>query len=93
MIKKKIEGFPMWLDLKDGGISKRLYIKGGREFAFMWILRKEASGIAYDIGANIGYCTLSLAKKCKKVYAFEPDPRSLKLLVKNTWCFLVSGSR
>ena len=83
MIKKKIEGFPMWLDLKDGGISKRLYIKGGREFAFMWILRKEASGIAMDIGANIGYCTLSLAKVCDVVLAIEPDERSFKILEKN----------
>lgn len=83
MIRRKIEGYPMWLDLHDHGISKRLYIDGGREFAFMWILRREAEGVAFDVGANIGYCTLSLARRCEKVLALEPDPRSRKLLKKN----------
>lgn len=82
MVKKKIEGYPMYLPF-DHGIGKRLYLYGGREFAFMWLLRKEASGVALDVGANIGYCTLSLASRCEKVYAYEPDPRSFKVLQKN----------
>ena len=39
-----------------------------------------------DLGANIGYYTCILAKlvgKDGKVFAFEPDPRNLKLLEKN----------
>ena len=39
-----------------------------------------------DLGANIGYYTCLLAKlvgKDGKVFAFEPDPRNLKLLEKN----------
>jgi FkbM family methyltransferase len=39
-----------------------------------------------DIGANIGYYTLKLAKLVGtkgKVYAFEPDPNNYSLLVKN----------
>lgn len=83
VIKKKIENIPMYLPLEDHGIGKRLHLHGGREWAFMWILRTEAEGVAYDIGANIGYCTLSLAKRCQKVIALEPDPRSLKYLKKN----------
>jgi FkbM family methyltransferase len=83
MIKKKIEGTPMWLNPNDRGISNALIRHGFREAAFMWILRHEASGVALDIGANIGYCTLSLAERCKQVVAYEPDPRSLKILKKN----------
>ena len=40
----------------------------------------------FDIGANIGYYTLMLAKLVGnngKVYAFEPDPENYRLLVKN----------
>ena len=39
-----------------------------------------------DIGANIGYFTLMLAKlvgPTGKVFAFEPDPRNISLLKKN----------
>ena len=83
LVRKEIEGDMMWLDPKDGGISNTLVKKGRREDAFMWLLRKEASGIALECGANIGYCTISLAKLCDRVLAFEPDKRNLKLLRKN----------
>ena len=39
-----------------------------------------------DVGANIGYFTLMLAKlvgPTGKVFAFEPDPRNISLLKKN----------
>lgn len=39
-----------------------------------------------DLGANVGYYTLLASKivgKRGRVYAFEPDPKSYKLLVKN----------
>lgn len=81
--KKVIEGHKMYLDPDDGGISKALVRHGFREACFMWILRHEAEGVAVDVGANIGYCTLSLADTCEKVYAYEPDPRSYKLLEMN----------
>lgn len=85
MKKKTIEGYNMWLEPTVPGISDELYRKGGREFAFMSILREEAVGcdVAYDIGANIGYTTISLADRCKTVHAFEPDKRSRRLLRKN----------
>lgn len=50
----------------------------------MYLLRTEAKGgVAFDIGANIGYTTISLANQCDKVFAFEPDKRSFKLLKLN----------
>ncbi len=95
LVRKKIEGHLMWLDPKDGGISRSLSKKGSRELCFMRLLRTEASGIALDCGANIGYCTLSLASKCKKVFAYEPDKRSYKLLelnMENVENVILSGS-
>ena len=84
LIKKTVKGVPVWLNLTDNGISRRLIITDGdREKAFDWIIKKEASGIAFDIGANLGWVSMQLAKKCKVVYAFEPDPRNYKLLMKN----------
>ena len=80
LVKKKIEGLWMFLDPKDGGISRTLVTKGKREEAFMYLLRTEAHGVGLDCGANIGYCTLSLAKNCDRVIAYEPDKRSYKLL-------------
>lgn len=84
MIKKTIEGFPMYLNPGDGGISGALAAKGGREPCFMWLLRREARGdLGLDIGGNIGYTTLSLCKGMNRVIAIEPDRRSRKLLKKN----------
>lgn len=42
--------------------------------------------VIFDIGANIGYYSLILARfvgETGKVYAFEPDPENYRLLVKN----------
>ena len=46
----------------------------------------QEGDITIDIGANIGYFTLMLAKlvgPTGKVFAFEPDPRNISLLRKN----------
>jgi len=83
--KVNIQGFDMWLEPSKPGISRELYLMGGREHAFMWILNKEVQGcsVGYDVGGNIGYTTLPIAKACEKVYAFEPDARSRRLLKLN----------
>lgn len=39
--------------------------------------------IAVDLGANIGYHTLLMAVKSKKVYAFEPEPSNYMILMEN----------
>ncbi|MBN1870873.1 MAG: FkbM family methyltransferase [Candidatus Omnitrophica bacterium] len=42
--------------------------------------------VVADVGANIGYHTLQIARSVGpegKVYAFEPDPENYRLLVKN----------
>lgn len=84
LIRKKIKhaGW-MWLDPEDHGVGQRLNAQGYREPGFMWMLRTEARGAALDIGANIGYCTLTMARRCESVTAYEPDPRTNAVLLKN----------
>jgi len=80
-----IEGERMLLDRHGPGIGSELVKKGGREFPYMLLLRQESKGfdLGIDIGCNIGYTTIPLARNCKRVIAFEPDKRSRKLAQKN----------
>lgn len=49
-----------------------------------WLKRTlQPDDIFWDVGANIGAITLIAATRCRRVVAFEPDPRSLKLLREN----------
>jgi len=43
----------------------------------------DISGVCVDVGAWIGYYTILLAQKAKKVYALEPDPRNIRFLEEN----------
>jgi FkbM family methyltransferase len=47
--------------------------------------------VFWDVGANIGAVTLVAARLCRKVVAFEPDPRSLERLVRNVQANRLSG--
>lgn len=75
----------MYLDSKD---SLNLSINGCyEEFETKLIMKEVKEGdYCLDIGANIGYYTLILAKlvgRQGKVFAFEPDPTNFKILKKN----------
>lgn len=41
-------------------------------------------GMAIDVGAHVGLLTIPLAKRFKRVVAFEPNPESFACLVRNT---------
>lgn len=43
----------------------------------------NSDSVVIDAGANIGYYTVLLAKRVKKVYAFEPDKTAFEILKKN----------
>lgn len=43
----------------------------------------EKNDLCFDIGANIGYFTVLMAKISRYVYAFEPEPDNYKLLLDN----------
>jgi FkbM family methyltransferase len=78
-------GHMMFLDRDD---SMELAINGTYEPAETKLVSKliQPGSIVLDIGANIGYFTLLFAKLVGPrghVFAFEPDPYSFDLLLKN----------
>ena len=81
----------MYLLKDDPGISRTLRKSHGyqnREVEFMSLIRKHVKmgQVCFDIGANIGYLTLILAKLVGPtgiVYAVEPKPANYKVLKKN----------
>ena len=49
--------------------------------------------LVVEIGAGTGVITNALAKRCKKVYAIEPDPETAEKLRKNLARFKMITSR
>src|SRR5262249_7971540 len=73
------------VDLRDHGISRRLYMHREYEPALQsLIMHMELGGRqCVDIGANIGVHTLLMSRAVGPtgtVFAFEPDPRNAHLL-------------
>jgi len=86
----EIDGNKIFLDEND---SLCLSINGIYDEFETDIIKKEVhhGDVVMDIGANIGYFTIILAKLVGdegKVFAFEPDPTNFELLKKkcrNQW--------
>ena len=77
-------GYRMWLSPAEN-LS---YLAGTAEPHLQRAIRRyvKYGATAYDIGANLGYVSLSLAKKVGangRVFAFEPLPENLEKLRKN----------
>jgi len=85
-----IYGSKMWLNLRDKGISKDLFLYGKREpistdYLITSNILKEGD-VVLDIGANIGYYVLiesMLVGDSSKVYAIEPVSSNFKALESN----------
>jgi len=80
-----IDGHKMYLDSKD---SLNLSIQDSYEKLESDLVKQEVKNedVVLDVGANIGYYTLLLAKLVGtkgKVFAFEPAPDNFFLLEKN----------
>ena len=57
----------------------------GNEEDFTRLILEELTenDIFYDIGASVGLVSIHAAKKCKYVFAFEPDPSIRSRLERN----------
>ncbi len=77
-----IQGSWMYVDDKD---SLNLTKYGIYEPVETTMIKKliKPNYVVLDIGANIGYFTLMMAKQSKQLYAFEPEPRNYQTLQKN----------
>jgi FkbM family methyltransferase len=78
----KIQGSWMYIDDRD---SLELTKKGVYEYEETQLVKKlvKSDFTVLDLGANIGYFTLMMAKQAKQVHAFEPEPRNFQTLQKN----------
>lgn len=81
-------GLKLLVAAKDYGLGMYLRTKGEFEpLQTKLFLESLTEGMTvFDIGANVGYYTVLASKMVGakgKVYAFEPDPNSVKLLKKN----------
>ena len=84
----RILGSTMHLDLQHAGISKSLWLTGEREVLDVEVVKKELlPGMnVLEIGANLGYYLLLEAQLIGSngmIYAFEPDPRNIRILTLN----------
>ena len=81
-------GAPMYVDLTDPGFSRTIFYRGVHEPLATEIVKRELMPgmTAIDIGANMGYYTLSEAQLVGDeglVLAIEPVPTTFSILRKN----------
>lgn len=78
-------GHRMYLDERDS--SRLSFTRVYEPFETRWFLDHVGPDqVVVDVGANIGYYTLLLAKQVGRqgrVFAFEPDPANFEILQKN----------
>jgi FkbM family methyltransferase len=87
-VVRKVNNYPMILNFEEEGLSRDLMIRRGREFSETEIVKNivKPGMCILEIGANVGYYTILMGKlvgKTGKIYAYEPYPRSVDILVRN----------
>lgn len=86
--KFQLKYFPLYLDLKNKGISVTLASQKEREVDMTTIIREElkVGETCFDLGSNIGFYPM-LDSTCVgpngKIICVEPDPRNIPTLEKN----------
>jgi len=83
--ERRVHNYKMILDLRDKGVAKDLMIYGTREKEHIFILQQEVQKdmAILDLGANIGYYSLMMAKLVGhqgKIYAVEPSFSNYSIL-------------
>lgn len=82
--KTKVNGLNLWFQENDKFIGQRIALDKYEKYETAVLLSQiTKNSVVVDVGANIGYYTLLMAKIAKKVYAFEPEIEAFKILKKN----------
>src|SRR5262245_60118339 len=78
------EGTRIWFSLADCDVGWRV-AAGGYEPDVAQLIKQSVGpgSVCCDLGANIGYFSLLMAKAGATVYAFEPFPKNFGLLSRN----------
>ncbi len=84
LLKTKLENLDLWYLNTDRVIGQRIALGKFEKFETA-LLEKQLNknSICVDVGANIGYYTLLMARRVKKVIAIEPDKKCFEILKKN----------
>jgi FkbM family methyltransferase len=85
---RKVNNYPMILNFEEEGLSRDLMIRRGREFSETDTVKRivKPGMCILEVGANVGYYTVLMGKlvgKTGKIYAYEPYPRSVDILIRN----------
>ena len=84
LAKTKLNGLKFWYRTDDKFVGQRIALGKYEEYETLLMLSQvNNNSVVVDVGANIGYYTLLLAQKCKKVYAIEPEKECFEILRKN----------
>lgn len=69
----------------DDYLQQRIFLDGAYERPLLdWLhATLTPDDVCWDIGANVGAVSVAAARRCRRVVAFEPDPRSLPVLRAN----------
>lgn len=84
LLKTKVDGMKFWYRSDDKVIGQRIAL-GKYEVFESEIMKGQIKNddVCVDVGANIGFYTILMAKRAKRVYALEPDEKSFEILKKN----------
>lgn len=75
--------FTYHADCRFLGASLRLYGEWSEDEVRMYDVLLTQDDVVIEVGANIGALTVPLSRRCKKVFAFEPQTENFELLYKN----------
>ncbi len=84
MLKTKVGSQKIYYRSDDKFIGQRIALGKYERYETALLLSQiKKDSVCVDVGANIGYYTLLMAQVAKRVYALEPEPKSLLILRKN----------
>ena len=82
--KTKLGKLNFWYRNDDKFIGQRIALGKYEKYETAIMLGQlNINSIVVDVGANIGYYTLQMAQRAKKVYAIEPYKECFEILKKN----------